>query len=228
MSDPAEVIRVGIDSSGRAILMTRYMADWWEGVVDELGFRPVITQGAWMARVPGGGAENSKGYHDGGGCLDLRVWDRTGRECDRMVHVTRSRGAGGWRRYTSQGMDEDHFHLVLGSDYGLTDGAAWQWQEYVAGRNGLASRGPDYEWRPDPLVLTPPEDDMAQYADQLEQIIRQGEQARRRDVALRKIVKATADMVEAIADSQQDEAIKRRITKAKNEVLAVLAEEADL
>jgi hypothetical protein len=152
------VDKYGIDSSGRAILMTAYMAAWWEGVVDALGFRPVITQGAWMARVPGGGAENSEGFHDGGGCLDLRVWDRTPLERLAMVKTIRLHGAGGWRRYKVQGMTEDHLHLVLGTDHGLTDGAAAQWQDYIDGRDGLADNGPDYEWRPSPLVLTPPED----------------------------------------------------------------------
>jgi hypothetical protein len=152
------VDKYGIDSSGRAILMTAYMAAWWEGVVDALGFRPVITQGAWMARVPGGGAENSEGFHDGGGCLDLRVWDRTPLERLAMVKAIRLHGAGGWRRYKVQGMTEDHLHLVLGTDHGLTDGAAAQWRDYIDGRDGLADNGPDYEWRPSPLVLTPPED----------------------------------------------------------------------
>lgn len=155
----AEVITVGTDSSGRAILMTRYMADWWEDVVSELGFRPVITQGAWMARVPGSGAENSKGYHDGGGCLDIRTRDLTEPQRLQWVKVCRRRGAGAYRRYKSQGMEEDHGHLVLGSDYGLTANAAAQWREYLAGGDGLLGGAPDYEWRPDPIVTKPPEED---------------------------------------------------------------------
>ena len=53
---------------------------------------------------------------------------------------------------------DPHLHLVLGTDSGLAAGAAWQWREYLAGRDGLASRGLDYHPRPDPLVTTPPED----------------------------------------------------------------------
>lgn len=165
MSDDGEVSRYGTDSSGRPILMTRYMAEWWEDVVDDLGFRPVITQGAWMARVPGGGAENSEGYHDAGGCLDLRVWDRTQIERERMVRVTRLHAAGGWRRYKSQGMSEDHFHLVLGTDPGISVPALRQWQEYLAGGDGLTGTAPDYEWRPDPIVTKPPEGDEMKDAD---------------------------------------------------------------
>lgn len=174
MPNPAaEVVTVGTDSSGRAILMTVRMRDWWETVVTELGFRPVITQGAWMARVPGGGAENSKGYHDGGGCLDLRVWNLTTAQAKKVVRVGRDNGAGTWRRYKGQGMDEDHIHLVLGSDFGLTDAAAAQWREYVAGGDGLAGDSPDYEYRPDPLVLEPPEVEMAFTEEDLRRFIRE-------------------------------------------------------
>lgn len=158
------VAQYGVDSSGRPILMTAYMHQWWEGVVADLGLRPVITQGAWMARVPGGGAENSEGYHDGGGCLDLRVWDRSPIQRLAMVKTIRLHGAAGWRRYKSQGMEEDHLHLVLGTDDGLTAGAAAQWRDYIDGYDGLyysdGRKRPDYEPRPDPLVLTPPEDEV--------------------------------------------------------------------
>jgi hypothetical protein len=174
----AEVITAGTDSSGRAILMTRRMSDWWEGVVSELGFRPVITQGAWMARVPGGGAENSKGYHDGGGCLDIRTRDLTRVQQLAWVRVCRERGAGAWRRFVFQGMDEDHGHLVLGSDFGLTDNAAQQWREYLAGGDGLAGSGSDYEWRPDPIVTEPPvEDDMPYTKEELVAIVQAGVRA---------------------------------------------------
>lgn len=154
------VTQHGIDSSGRAILASAYMWDVWEAVVEDLGFRPVITQGSWMSRVPGGGAENSEGYHDKGGPFDLRVWDRTPDERRAMVRVLREHGCAAWRRYKSQGMDEDHLHFVCGTDRDLSPGAAAQWQAYINGRDGLAGNGPDYEWRPTPLVLTPPEDDV--------------------------------------------------------------------
>ncbi len=150
----------GIDSSGRAILASDLLWDCWESVVAELGFRPVITQGSWMSRVPGGGAENSEGYHDKGGPFDLRVWDRTPAERLEMVRVLRLHGCAAYRRYKSQGMDEDHLHFVCGADHDLSPGAAAQWRAYIDGRDGLAGNGPDYEWRPTPLVLTPPEDDV--------------------------------------------------------------------
>lgn len=158
----------GIDSSGRAILASDHLWDVWEAVVADLGFTPTITQGSWMSRVPGGGAENSEGFHDKGGPFDLRVWDRTPAERVEMVRVLRLHGCAAWRRYKSQGMDEDHLHFVCGTDADLSPGAAGQWRDYIDGLDGLASRGPDYEWRPLPLVLTPPEDDVT--PDDIEKI----------------------------------------------------------
>lgn len=150
----ATVVRVGTDSSGRPVLMTRKMRSWWRRVETRLGFKPTIVQGAWMAKA-GGGAAASAGYHDGGGCLDLRVWDLTGDQQVKLIRVLRSMGAGAWLRGTAHGMDP-HIHLVLGSDSGLSTGARSQWNAYLAGRDGLASNGIDYHWRPTPLVTTPP------------------------------------------------------------------------
>lgn len=147
------VITVGTDSSGRPIKMTRYMWEWWNVTCEELGFRPTIVQGAFMA---GQGAAASAGYHDEAGCLDLRVWDLEEEQQVKVIRTTRRRGAGSWLRDEKHGGFDPHIHLVLGTDKPLTDGAAWQWQEYIAGRDGLASRGRDYHWRPDPIVLKPP------------------------------------------------------------------------
>lgn len=151
------VVRTGTDSSGRPILMTAYMRDWWEAVCDELGFRPTIVQGAFMARN-GGGATASAGYHDQAGCLDLRTWDQTADNVERIVRTCRRRGAGTWLRDHRHGMDP-HIHLVLGTDQPLASGASSQWREYVAGGDGLAGSAPDYHWRPSPLVLTPPQEE---------------------------------------------------------------------
>lgn len=147
-------VRVGTDTSGRPILMTRKMRNWWRRVETRLRFKPTIVQGAWMAHA-GGGAAASAGYHDGGGCLDLRVWDLTPEQQQRTVRVLRSMGAAAWLRDQRHGMDP-HIHLVLGSDAGLSVGARRQWLDYLDGKDGLASGGPDYHWRPNPLVATPP------------------------------------------------------------------------
>lgn len=148
----------GIDSSDRPILMSQYMADWWDAVVDELGWQPVIVQGAWMSRVPGGGAKGSEGYHDKGGCLDIRTRDLTTAQIDQLNRVVRRCGGVGWRRDADRGGMDPHYHLLLGTDADLAPGAAGQWLDYQHGLDGLATRGRDYEWRPAPLVLTPPEE----------------------------------------------------------------------
>jgi len=152
-----EVSRYGTDSSGRPIFMTRFMARWWAGIVRELGFEPVIVQGAWMSNVAGGGAAQSAGYHDGGGCLDVRVWDLTDAQQVAFLHATRWGGAACWLRDATHGGFDPHFHLVLGADEGLSPGAAWQWLAYINGGDGLTGGGRDYHPRPTPLVTAPPD-----------------------------------------------------------------------
>ena len=150
----------GSDSSGRTIWATDYMWAWWERVCDDLGFRPTIVQGAFMVRN-GGGASASAGYHDAGGCFDLRVWDLGAGQVDDVIRACRRLGAAAWLRDATHGGFDPHIHLLLGSDRPLASGAQAQWGQYLAGRDGLASNGPDYHWRPTPLVTTPPpEEDM--------------------------------------------------------------------
>lgn len=148
----------GTDSSGRTIFATNYMWTFWRNVCAELGFTPTVVQGAFMARN-GGGADASAGYHDQGGCFDLRTWDLSETAVQKVVRTLRSHGAAAWVRDSRHGMDP-HIHFVLGTDRPLAAGALDQWQDYLDGRNGLANNGPDYHWRPEPLVTEPPEDDL--------------------------------------------------------------------
>ena len=175
MSDLSIVRWRATDSSGRGIYASDYMWLWWTRCVlahpDVKPFAHLvtITQGAWMTKA-GGGAGASAGYHDQGGCFDLRVWNLTGTQQTTLIRVLRATGAAAWlRNLTYGGFSDPHIHLVLGSDYSLHYGAAWQWREYLAGRNGLASSGSDYHPRPNPLVLKPPanlmEDDDMPYTD---------------------------------------------------------------
>lgn len=145
-----DIIRRGTDPNGRALYASRFMWRWWDAVCAELGFTPTIVQGAHMTKA-GGGASASAGYHDGGGCFDLRVWDRTDAEVVKIIRVTRAAGAGSWVRDERHGMDP-HIHFVLGADHALDSGARFQWDEYLAGRSGLSTRGKDYHWRPSPIV----------------------------------------------------------------------------
>ena len=201
----------GTDTSGRPIYMTVYMADWWEQVHTDLGFAPTIVQGAFMARIPGGGAAASAGYHDAAGCLDLRTWDLTEAQVEQVIRTTRRHGAASWVRDERHGMDP-HIHLVLGADSPLADGAAWQWEQYLAGRDGLSSGGRDYHWRPDPIVTEPPEDDMTQYADQLDRIERQNDAILKRLAAQGAIRVRLAKLVEqGKADSKDLAALQREL-----------------
>lgn len=145
------VVKHGIDSSGRGIYMTRYMQLWWEEYCERLGYAPTITQGSFMTRN-GGGATASAGYHDEAGALDLRVWDKTPEQRRRMVWVSRTMAGAAYLRDQAHGGMEEHIHLTLGPDKPLDDGLVFQWHEYLDGRDGLASRGPDYHNRPSPIV----------------------------------------------------------------------------
>lgn len=170
---PDTVRQRGIDTSGRPILASDRLWSVWLDVVAVLKFAPVITQGSWMSLVPGGGAEGSAGFHDKGGPFDLRTWNLTGSQVDRTVRVLREHGCAAWRRDMDHGGFKDpHIHFVLGADHDLSDGAARQWTAYLNGRDGLASDGRDYEYRPDPIVTEPPEgDDMPFTEEQLRAII---------------------------------------------------------
>lgn len=166
------VVRYGLDVYGRPVFLTAFMRDWFENYCDALGFRPLIAQGAYMERL-GGGAAASEGAHDKAKCLDLRTTDRTTAEIDAMVWEARIRGAGAYRRDQSarHGGMTPHMHLTLGADADGSPMADILWQSYVSGGDGLAGPGSDYERRPNPLVLVPPEeDDMSE--DEVRKIVR--------------------------------------------------------
>lgn len=198
------VVRYGVDSSGRAILMSERMRAWWTDVVDALGYEPVIVQGAYMSRVPGGGADASAGYHDLGGCLDLRTWDHTGGALDKLVRVLREHGAAAWRRDRQHGGMDPHLHMVCGWDDELSQGARFQWVQYQGGRNGLDDNGPDYEWRPSPLVTTPPEkdDDMPLNADDKKWI---------RDAITEEVGKVAGQVLDATIVAKEELTLRRAI-----------------
>lgn len=153
------VIRYGTDSSGRAIYMTRYMAEWLDAVKADPKVAPfaekiVVTQGAFMTRT-GGGAAASAGYHDQAGCIDFRSWNLTAEERTAFIRACRRRGGAASYRTAADGFPgNEHIHCTLGGDRPYSPGAASSWAQYVAGTNGLANHAPDREWRPDPLVLS--------------------------------------------------------------------------
>lgn len=214
------VVQRGVDTSGRKLLATRYMWAWWDAVCADLGFEPTIVQGAFMAQA-GGGADASAGYHDRGGCFDLRVWDRTPDQVEAIIRTTRRRGAGSWVRDERHGMDP-HIHLVLGSDRPLATGAATQWGQYLAGRDGLASNGADYHWRPDPIVTTPPEDEMT--PEQFKALIDNQEKILRRiDGVMRdKLSRVNTRLARANGLLREAAKTDKNVADALDEILAAL------
>lgn len=220
------VARRGTDSSGRGIFATAFMWMVWLAVLAHPDVRPfahkiVITQGAFM-RLAGGGAKGSEGYHDGAGTFDLRVWNLTAAEITTLIRVLRLFGCAAYLRNEQHGgFDDPHIHFVLGADRPLSEGAAAQWADYLDDRDGLASNGPDYHPRPRPLVLTPPdhllEDDMANYAEQLDRIEAQNANiiARLRNSAIRE--KNTAALLRKVRELVKDDATRAQVD-------AVLAE----
>lgn len=99
-----------------------------------LGYTLSITQGSYNA----GGVGASAGTHDGGGAVDLPAWD-----WERKVRALRKVGFAAWYRPTIPGLWNEHIHAVLIGNRKLAAGARHQVDEYLAGRNGLANRGPD-------------------------------------------------------------------------------------
>lgn len=94
------------------------------------------------------GVGASAGTHDGGGAVDL--W---GSNADDIVREMRKVGFAAWIRSPSQGPWPYHIHAIAIGDKELAPLAKSQVSSYYAGRNGLASNGYDYHWRPSPIPV---------------------------------------------------------------------------
>jgi hypothetical protein len=88
-----------------------------------------------------GGVAASAGTHDRA-ALDIRTRDFTTAERDKLVLVFRQVGFAAWLRTVAQGFDGPHLHAIP-IDGDVSAGAEDQVDQYKAGRNGLARRGPD-------------------------------------------------------------------------------------
>lgn len=113
----------------------------------------VVTQGSWRGNVAASGST-----HDAGGAADLRVWNLPRGMAQfsaghPLVVELRRRGGAAWFRDQNgnRGGMDPHIHVILGpvgSEPGLSSGAAWQVGEYRAGRSGLSRGNADYHTRP--------------------------------------------------------------------------------
>lgn len=171
------VHQYGVDVYGRPVFMTAFMHDWLEHRYANVGFQPRIAQGAFMERL-GGGAAQSSGAHDRAKCVDFITDNLTPEQLDAWIWECRTHGGAAYRRDESakHGDMPPHCHVTLGADEPGSPMADALWSSYEGGGDGLAAGpgrpagAPDYERRPNPLVLTPPEEDMTpdQLLDALE------------------------------------------------------------
>ena len=98
-----------------------------------------IPQGSYNA----GGVSASGGTHDGGGVIDISIKGLTADQRDHVVWALRKTSFAAWYRPYLANVWPAHIHAVAIGDRELSPQAAWQVQEYKAGRNGLANQGPD-------------------------------------------------------------------------------------
>jgi len=94
-----------------------------------------LLQGSYSTSVGASG-----GTHAGAGAMD--VWPVNG-DWKRAVDVLRSLGDVAWHRTPSQGPWAEHIHGITPGIPGLAPSAQGQLASFRAGRNGLASNGPD-------------------------------------------------------------------------------------
>lgn len=148
-------INLGTDTSGRPLVIDDRTQAKLRAAESRLGFTFTIVQGSYRA---GDGAAASAGTHDGGGVIDLRVWNLPARITPQeAVRALRLSGFIAWYRTTAQGFDP-HIHAI---DYGnpaLSPAAQQQVTAWRNGRNGLANNGPDDGPRVH-IPLNPPEED---------------------------------------------------------------------
>lgn len=95
------------------------------------------TQGSWSH------AAASAGTHSGAGAIDLMHPSWSVADYDTVVFEMRRVGFAAWHRTPQQANWPRHVHGIAIGAQGLADGATAQVLAYKAGRNGLASGGPD-------------------------------------------------------------------------------------
>lgn len=148
MSNELEVITRGTDSSGRPLRGTRQMFECFDRCNTHLGGKLVPVQGAFNK-----GVSASAGTHDLAGCWDIRTWNLTHEEILKCGRWFRDHAAAYYYRTTAEGFDP-HGHLILLSDAPMTPETGAQKQDYIIGRNALATHYADtFPYRPRPLVL---------------------------------------------------------------------------
>lgn len=219
-------IDLGRDTSGRPLVLDDRTLAKLRHAEAALGHAFTITQGSFRG---GDGAQASAGTHDGAGVIDLRTWDLPPSVSPQeAVLALRQAGLIAWYRTTAQGF-EPHIHAIDHGSTGLAASAAQQVEAWRAGRNGLASNGPDDGPRI-PIPTDPPEDDMANYADQLSEILKQSKRNGRltfnRDQRILKALSGVAAALEAVSSTQGSAATRKQVAQVRADI-AALAESLD-
>jgi len=120
------------------VLLDERTADMLDETQRLSGVSLTATQGCYS-----GGVEASAGTHDGGGAVDLSASGLNQGEKDAVLLAGRRVGFALWHRTPSQGNWPYHFHGIAGGCPDLSSGARDQWNDFLAGRNGLANNAPD-------------------------------------------------------------------------------------
>ena len=109
-----------------------------ETAAREFGGPFYLTQGSYNA----GGVSASAGTHDGGGVVDISVYNMTSSRRAFAVQCLRRAGFAAWLRTPAQGFSY-HIHACAIGDREMAPAAKKQVQAYFNGRDGLARNGVD-------------------------------------------------------------------------------------
>lgn len=232
-------ISLGIDSSGRAIWLTRQHAQFYHRVNAEIGGLLVIVQGGWSH------AAASADTHGLAMCCDFRSWNLSATTRTHAVHFGRDLMGTMWWRTPADGFDE-HIHNNLIGDAPATAAALAQIPQYRAGLNGLANHARDRDpYRPHVIRdyqyieddMTPDEHDTL-YAiktrlDSFAQNERSRDQAerdrdRQRFSKVVTLLGQQADLLTTLANQTQDAATKSALRDAKAKILKHLKDDPDV
>jgi hypothetical protein len=209
------------------IWMNRRMWAAWDVTIADLGFTPVIVQGAYMA-AHGGGATDSAHYHDFGGCIDTSIIGFEEKTIREVIRVGRGVGWAVWHRIADlDNLSSDHMHWCLLDDDRAASGALDQMVQYrhKPTLNGLTSRAVDRDadLTPRPVVVF----DYDKYLEEVDDMDlsdpikgqHSGEDPVTVGDALRAILDIQADLATfKSVEQQRHERLRARIKEARDAI----------
>ncbi|MFN7134210.1 MAG: peptidoglycan-binding domain-containing protein, partial [Myxococcales bacterium] len=138
--EPAHDYRRVSYSGGLMNMRTKIMLQRAEKYAAKMGVRVPFTvvQGSFSHHVSASG-----GTHDGGGALDLRTWDRSVSDVQKIVKALRMAGFAAWKRGYGGDSFDKHIHAIAIGDRQMSSAARSQVAEYFRGGDGLVGSAPD-------------------------------------------------------------------------------------